>query len=264
MALVEAVRRRAPGGAEARSMRFGVPATLLGFAAVGWWWSARMADDMTGGAGMDMGAMGMSHAMSVSAFLLAWFAMMAAMMFPAIAPVVKLYARASAQGRVAPLPFFVAGYLALWSALGLPAYFAWRALETPIAEEATWAGRLAGATLAVAAVWQVTPLKALCLRHCRSPMSFFMRFGRRVGRPLGALRMGVSHAVFCVGCCWVMFAVLVAVGTMNLAWMALLTGLIVLEKTGPGGERVALVGAAAFAVVGVALLVEPSTLGRIT
>lgn len=258
--------RRASADGEGPLLRFGVPVALLAAAAAGWWWSARMADEMTGGpvAGMEMVGTEMSHAVSLAAFMLAWFAMMAAMMFPAVSPVVKLYARASAQGRVAPLGFFVSGYVALWTAIGFPAYLAWRALEVPLADGAAWAGRLAGATLVAAALWQLTPLKSLCLRHCRSPMSFFMRFGRRVGRPLGALRMGVDHGVFCLGCCWAMFAVLVAVGTMNIAWMALLTALIVLEKNSPAGERVALVGAVAFALLGVMLLAEPSTLGRVT
>lgn len=248
----EAVERARPSiEARRRPIGFGVPIALLAAAATGWWWSARMADHMM-------------HVMSLGAFMLAWFAMMAAMMFPAISPVVKLYARASSEARVAPLPFFVSGYIALWSAVGFPAYLAWRALEAPLAEEAAWAGRLAGATLLAAAVWQLTPLKSLCLRHCRSPLSFFMRFGQSVGHPLGALRMGASHGVFCLGCCWAMFAVLVALGTMNLAWMALLTVVIVLEKNSPAGERVALVAAGAFAVVGLVLLAAPSTVGRVT
>lgn len=255
----------APVETEGRFRRFGVPVVLLAVAAAGWWVSAGMAEDMTGpGAGMGMSGAEMSRAASPAMFMLAWFAMMAAMMLPAVSPAVKLYARASARGRVAPVPFFVSGYIALWTVIGLPAFLAWRALEGPLADGAGWAGRLAGATLVAAALWQVTPLKSLCLRHCRSPMSFFMRYGGRVGRPRGALAMGVSHGVFCFGCCWAMFAVLVAVGTMNITWMAVLTLLIVLEKNSPVGERVALVGAVAFALLGVALLAEPSTLGRIT
>lgn len=120
-------------------------------------------------------------------------------MLPAIAPVVKLYGRAAAAGRVAPLPFFVAGYIAVWSSIALPAYAAWRALSGPIADARPWAGRLAGVVLVAAAVWQLTPVKSACLRHCRSPISFFLRFGARTSRPSGALRMGVitgePHAV---------------------------------------------------------------------
>ncbi|MDQ3544750.1 MAG: DUF2182 domain-containing protein, partial [Actinomycetota bacterium] len=119
-------------------VRYGVPLTLLAAAAIGWWWTARMADDMGADAmvGMDMYA---KSAMSAGGFLVAWLAMMVAMMFPAVAPVVKLYARAAGQHRVAPLPYFVGGYLAIWMALGVPAYVAWRALELPLAEGADWA-----------------------------------------------------------------------------------------------------------------------------
>lgn len=244
-------------------LRFGVPAGLLSLALVGWWWSLRMAAEMMGGSGA-MGAVDMGHAMSLGAFLVAWAAMMAAMMLPAVLPVVRLYGRAATAGRAAPLPFFVGGYLALWIATGLPAYLAWQALEAPLASGEVWAGRLAGATLLVAAVWQLTPLKSLCLRHCRSPISFFLRHGGGIGRPRGALRMGLSHGGFCLGCCWALFAVLVAVGTMNIAWMVGLATLIVLERTAPGGERIALAGAAGLAALGVFLLLEPSTLIHIT
>jgi predicted metal-binding membrane protein len=203
-------------------------------------------------------------ALSLGAFIVAWLAMMTAMMFPAITPVVKLYGRAAAAGRVAPLPFFVAGYIAVWTSIGLPAYFAWRALMDPVAEARPWAGRLAGLVLVAAAAWQLTPLKSVCLRHCRSPISFFLRFGAKVARPAGALRMGATHGVFCVGCCWALMAVLVAMGTMNLAWMAMLSLLIIVEKNAPAGERVASLAAVAFAVGGVLLLVRPETLTTLT
>ena len=213
-----------------------------------------------------MGGMGEvgDHALSLGAFIVAWLAMMTAMMFPAIAPVVKLYGRAAAAGRVAPLPFFVAGYIAVWTSIGVPAYFAWRALMDPIADAHPWAGRLAGGVLVAAAVWQLTPLKSLCLRHCRSPISFFLRFGANVARPSGALRMGLAHGAFCLGCCWALMAVLVAMGTMNLAWMAALALLILVEKNAPVGERVATAAAAVFAVGGVLLLVRPDTLTTLT
>lgn len=246
-------------GRETVLLRAGVPAGLLGAAAVGWWWSARVADDMSGGA---MGQMG--DPMSLGAFVVAWVAMMAAMMLPAVLPVVKLYARAAARGTVAPVPFFVAGYLALWSAAALPAYLAWHQLEMPLAEGRAWAGRVAGVTLLAAAVWQLTPLKSVCLRHCRSPIGFFMRFGGRADRPSGALRMGLAHGAFCLGCCWALFAVIVAAGSMSLLWLVVFTVLIVLEKSSPAGERVAIGAAAALAVLGLALLLEPSLITDVT
>jgi len=231
---------------------------LLALAAVGWWWSARMA-------GADMSSMGMDdRVMSFGGFMLAWVAMMGAMMFPAISPVVLLYARAAAQRTVAPLPFFIAGYLAVWSVVGLPAYAAWHALAMPLADGRAWAARLAGAVLIVAAIWQLTPMKSICLRHCRSPMGFFLKFGRRLDRPLGALRMGMAHGAFCLGCCWALMAVIVALGTMNLLWMIALALLIFLEKDARHGEGIAVVGAAVFALLGVLLLLAPSTLAHVT
>lgn len=251
-----------PSGRGGRvGLRLGLPVALLGVAAAGWWWSARMSVDMDGAG---MGGMAMADGMSFGAFVLAWTAMMAAMMLPAVLPVVRLYARAAAAGRAAPLPFFVAGYLLVWSALAPPAYLAWRALEAPLAAGRSWAGLLAGGTLLVAGAWQLSPLKAACLRHCRSPMGFFLRFGGAVRRPPGALRMGVTHGLFCVGCCWALFAVLVAVGTMDLLWMAVLTAFVVLEKHGPAGVLAARAGAVACAGLGTALLLDPSLLTHLT
>jgi predicted metal-binding membrane protein len=253
-------------------VRLGVPAGLLTLAAVGWWWSVRMAGDMRGSndgmAGMSgmqgMESMSGGHVLSLGAFLLAWLAMMTAMMFPAISPVVRLYARAAAAGRVAPVPAFVAGYITVWTAVGLPGYLGWRVLMDPVAEGRAWAGRLAGIVLVVAAAWQLTPLKSICLRHCRSPLSFFLRFGRSVTRPLGALRMGARHGLYCLGCCWALMAVLVAMGTMSVGWMAGLALLILLEKNARSGERVAIAAAAVFFVLGAVLVVHPSTLTAVT
>jgi predicted metal-binding membrane protein len=245
-----------PGAGDGPLLALGVPAALLLLAVAGWWWSARMAGDMTRG--------GMDGAMSLGAFVLAWAAMMAAMMLPGVLPTVRLYARAAAKGRAAPVPFFVGGYLALWTAVAVPGYLAWRELEMPLAEGRAWAGRLAGATMLAAALWQITPLKSVCLRHCRSPLGFFLRFGGRIRRPAGALRMGAAHGAFCFGCCWALFAVLVALGTMNLLWMVLFTALIVLEKHAPRGEQIAVAGALTLAALGTALLADPSMLAHLT
>lgn len=248
-------------------LRVGVPVGLLLVAALGWWWSLRMdteMDPMAVGGMETMDASATPHAISFGAFAIAWAAMMAAMMLPAVLPVARLYGRAATAGRAAPLPFFVGGYLALWIATGVPAYLAWMALEEPIADGAVWVGRLAGATLIAAAIWQVTPLKAWCLRHCRSPMSFFMRHGKRIAQPAGAFRMGLSHAAFCIGCCWTLFVVLVAVGTMNIAWMVPLAALILLERNAPRGELIARLSAIGLAALGLALLISPSIFVHIT
>ena len=116
----------------------------------------------------------------------------------------------------------------------------------------------------VAAVWQLTPLKSICLRHCRSPLSFFLRFGANAARPSGALRMGLTHGLFCLGCCWALMAILVAMGTMDLAWMTALALFIIVEKNAPAGERVARLAAVVFAGGGALLLVRPETLTVLT
>ena len=236
--------------------RFWIPGALLVVAAVGWWWSARMASPGSG----DMAMTDPTMAVSAASFLVGWVAMMSAMMFPAIIPVVRLYDRAARRGNVAPVPFFVGGYLLVWSAIGVPAYFAWHALSGPISAGAPWVARLAGVVFVVAALYQATPLKTVCLRHCRSPLSFFMHNGVRLDRPAGALRAGGTHGLVCVGCCWALMAVLVSLGTMQLAWMFALAALIFLEKVAPFGERVSVIAAVVFLGIGAALLVSPAVL----
>ncbi len=241
----------------------GTTVALLGVAGLGWFWSQRMAGDMSGaGDGMD-GMTGMSslrEGMSLGGFVVAWVAMMAAMMLPAILPVVRLYTRAAERGRAAPTGYFVLGYLVVWAGLAGPAYLAWRALDQPLADGRPWVARLAAVTFLAAAAWQLTPLKSACLRHCRSPMGFFLRAGGSIRRPAGALRLGATHGAFCVGCCWAMFAVLVVLGTMNLAWMVAITALIVLEKHAPHGERIALGAGVLLGLTGVLLLADASFL----
>lgn len=252
-----------------RAAEVAIPAGLLTGAAVGWWWAARTADDMSpgemaGGMG-DMATMASSHSMSMAAYVVGWAAMMAAMMFPAISPMVKLYARAAARGNVAPVPFFVGGYLVVWTAVGVPAYFAWRELAAPLADGAPWVGRLAGTAFLVAAAYQLTPLKRTCLTHCRSPISFFLHHGgTTIDTPYRAVRLGGHHGLFCLGCCWAFMAVLVALGTMSLAWMAVLASIILVEKVAPWGERLSVGAAIGFVFVGLWLLADPMSISSIT
>lgn len=232
---------------------------LLALAALGWWWSAVTAHDM----GDSMMMQG-SAVMSLAAFLVAWVAMMTAMMLPAVLPVVRLYTRAAARQTVVPVPLFLAGYVAIWSAMGLPAFFIWRRLSGPLSDASPTAGRIAGVVLVAAAAYQLSPLKAACLRHCRSPLSFFMQHGKNLHRASGAVVAGARHGLYCLGCCWMLMATLVAFGTMQLAWMAVLATLILVEKVTPIGERVASVAGVAFLVLGVVLLFHPTTVGHLT
>lgn len=258
---MEAVRLGLGTRRDGARIGLAVTVTLVLLALTGWWWSIRTAGDAAHGmAGMDA----MEASMSLGAFAVAWVAMMAAMMLPAVLPVVRLYAQAAARGRVAPTGFFALGYLALWAAMAAPAFLAWRALEEPLAAGRPWVARVAGVTFLAAALWQLTPLKSACLRHCRSPLGFFLRHGGGAKRPLRAVRLGATHGVICIGCCWAIFAILVVLGTMNLAWMAALTVLIALEKIAPRGETIAMAAGAVFAVVGALLLVDTSMLMDLT
>jgi predicted metal-binding membrane protein len=242
-----------------------LPAALLILAGLGWWWSAVSSGDMRGD-GMSMDGMPMEpqSTMSFAAFLVAWVAMMAAMMFPAVLPVVRLYAGAAAKGRAAPVAVFVGGYIALWGLVGIPAYFAWSRLSEPLMAGSPWAGRVAGGVAVAAGLYQLTPLKSVCLQHCRSPLSFFLRHGKHLDRPTRAFVAGGHHGVYCVGCCWMLMALLIAFGAMNLAWMLVFAVLILLEKTTPLGEQLARVTGAMLLFLGVALLVRPDFVTHLT
>src|SRR5688500_1750298 len=181
---------------------------LLGLAAIAWGWTIAGA---RGGGMADMPGMAATPAaLDLATFLAGWVAMMTAMMFPAIVPVVRLYALAASRGRAAPVPVFVAGFLTVWSAAGLPAWGAWIALRSPRAESATWSACFAAASLRAAPAYQLTPLKSVSLRHCRSPIGFFAHPGRGIGTVSGAFRAGAIHGTYCLGCCWALMAVLIA------------------------------------------------------
>jgi predicted metal-binding membrane protein len=161
--------------------------------------------------------------------------MMAAMMLPSVAPVGSLYLRSvrsdsSGAHRTLRVGGVILGYLGAWTAFGVIAFAAaWAAGR--VASEAPAAARWVGAAaLAAAGLYQLTPLKDRCLSHCRSPLGFLLHFGGYAGK-LRDVRVGIYHGGYCVGCCWALFVVLIAVGVMNLAWMAGLATVIFLEKT---------------------------------
>ena len=195
----------------------------------------------------------------LAGFLVAWAVMMAAMMFPAAAPMLLLFQRVQSQRQAQGAAFvatwvFAAGYLLVWAAVGggawgLVGIGSEVAKRLGAAERATWAPLALGAVLVGAGLYQLTPLKRVCLNHCRTPLDFVMRHWRDGRR--GALRMGVIHGAYCLGCCWALFAVLVAAGVMSLAWMLLLTLVVFAEKVLPVGRRTARVVGVAFLLLGV-------------
>ncbi|MEZ0066392.1 putative metal-binding membrane protein [Streptacidiphilus sp. MAP12-20] len=218
-------------------------AALLAVAALAWALTVRSTSGMAPGPGT-MGR-------NLWEFLVLWGLMMAAMMLPGVAPVVSLYlrvlwARSTGWARAGRSLSLVVGYLCAWEAFGLVAFGgAWAGgeLATRAPGFATWVGAL---VLAGAGLYQVTPLKDRCLSHCRSPLGFLLRFGGFSGR-LRDLRVGLYHGGYCVGCCWGLMAVLIAVGVMNLAWMAGIAVAVLLEKTWRRGRAFSL-------LLGVALL----------
>jgi predicted metal-binding membrane protein len=202
----------------------------------------------TGGHDMtDMGAMrerswNLGYAALMS---LMWWIMMAAMMLPGAAPVVLLAAALNRRAQPDRAPFgatgfFVAGYLVAWGFYSLLAVAAqWWLTQTGLLSammrSASW--QLSGGLLIAAGLWQLTPIKSACLRHCRSPVQFLTQ-RRRSGNP-GALMMGVEHGTYCLGCCWLLMALLFAAGVMNLYWIAGLSIYVLGEKLLPAGHRVA-------------------------
>jgi predicted metal-binding membrane protein len=246
----------APAYAAART-RLGLIALLLATAAVGWWWTAQEMQDMDGGPWTELGG--------AAWFLGVWVVMMAAMMFPSVAPTVALYSKLKhTRSLGAPLSF-TGGYLVVWGAVGLLAYVLARIGGQLFDDVLAWdnAGRwVAGATLLVAAAYELTPLKDVCLGKCRSPLGFLLGSWRE-GLP-GAMQMGARHGAWCVGCCWALMASLFALGVMSIVWMAVVAGLIAFEKL-ISSRRVATYGTAAILLVlAVLMLVAPDVIPALT
>jgi predicted metal-binding membrane protein len=239
----------APAFAAARA-RLGLIAVLFALAALAWWSTAGRMSGMDDGPGTELGAVGW--------FLGVWIVMMAAMMFPSVSPTVALYARMARRGpRIAPF-VFASGYLATWTTAGLGAYGLYKLGDALLGDELAWdgAGRLlAGGILMLAAAYELTPMKDVCLGKCRSPLGFLLSAWR--SGTWGALNMGARHGAWCVGCCWALMASLFALGVMSLAWMAFIAALIALEKTVPFGRAITYATAALLFVLGLALLLAP-------
>jgi predicted metal-binding membrane protein len=237
--------------------RFGLVAGLFALAGIGWWSTLDRMRGMDEGPWTGLGTLGW--------FLATWVVMMAAMMFPSVAPTVALYSRMTrARSPLSPL-LFAAGYLVTWGAVGALAFAIARAAGSIAGDVLAWdrAGRwVAGATLLAAAAYELTPLKDVCLGKCRSPLGLLLGSWRD-GRS-GALRMGVRTGAWCVGCCWALMASLFALGLMSIAWMAFVAGLIAAEKILPW-RRVALYATAVILVtLGVLLLAVPDAIPGLT
>ena len=218
-----------------------VAAGIAALVALSWWFLAS-------GAGMaghtDMTAMAPPP---LSALVLMWWLMMVAMMLPSATPAILLYARVrqtrGGESAIAQSWVFLAGYVAVWLLFSIAAAVAQLLLAGP--SMALDDPRIASALLVAAGAYQLSPLKGACLRQCRSPAQFLSRHWRR--GPLGAIRLGMLHGAYCVGCCWMLMALLFVGGVMNFAWIAALTLVVGIEKLVPRGDLVA-------KAVGVALI----------
>ena len=171
-----------------------------------------------------------------------WWVMMIAMMLPSASPMVLLFARVNRNQQAKGAPFvptsvFAGGYLVVWGAFSILATGAQWGLEQVgllSSMMISTSGVFAGILLLIAGVYQLTPLKHACLKHCRSPLQFIMHHWR--GGTGGAFRMGFDHGAFCLGCCWFLMALLFVGGVMNLYWIVGLAVFVLLEKTIPMGH----------------------------
>ena len=226
---------------------------VLAAALAAWLVTVERMRGMDGGPGTDLGGLGW--------YLGVWVTMMAAMMLPSVLPMVLVYARiARERSGTAPTWLFVGGYLAAWTAYGLLAYAASRGLRSLDAGFFAWdrvGPWLAGGAVAAAGLYELTPLKDACLRHCRTPLHFVLH-GWRAGR-LGAVRMGGEHGVWCVGCCFGLMLILFSLGVMSITWMAVVAGLIFAEKVLPFGGRLTRPLALAFVALGLWIALDPGS-----
>src|SRR3954449_12463088 len=218
-----------------------------------WWITGLRIDGMAVGPTIDLGGLGF--------YTSVWVVMMAAMMLPSVWPIVGMYdrIRSAVPASGSGIGLVVAGYLATWTVVGLLAFGLIHLAQALFGDFLPWqgAGRwVAAGVVLAAAVYQLTPLKNACLTRCRGPLMFVME-NWRPGR-WGAFRMGAVHGAWCVGCCWALMGALFALGVMSLGWMALIAALIAIEKLLPSRVVANYSVAAVLAILGIALLVNPS------
>jgi predicted metal-binding membrane protein len=235
---------------------WGLVAVLFVLAGAAWWWTAELMRGMDNGPWTALGSFGW--------FLGVWVVMMAAMMFPSVAPTIALYARMSGPSRLKPV-VFTAGYLLTWLGAGVVAFLIGLAASRAAGGDLAWerAGRpIAGAMLVLAAGYELTPLKNVCLGKCRSPLGTLLGSWR--GGWSGALRMGAKNGAWCVGCCWALMASLFALGVMSVTWMAIVAGFIALEKVLPWRRTATYGTAVVLLALGVLVLAAPDALPGLT
>ena len=239
-----------------------VSAAIAAATLVTWVVTVDRMQGMDAGPGTSLGGLGW--------FVGVWVTMMAAMMLPSVMPTTLVFASVSAEhqrrgGSFVPTWVFIGGYLAAWTAYGLLAYGTFRAIQSAHIHALSWHAQgplIAVCAIVAAGLYQLSPLKRSCLRHCRSPMGY-VRGGWRPGWS-GAVRMGFGHGAFCIGCCWGLMVILFALGVMSIVWMLVVAGLIFAEKVLPFGERLSRVFAVAFVLAGIWVAAAPSSVPGLT
>lgn len=211
-----------------------------------------------------MSGLGLTMGVGVWPFLLMWTVMMVGMMFPASAPMILTFSAIQARKRAheltyVPVSVFTGAYMLVWVAFGVAALGLAAGLDA-LAARSNWLisswPRISGALILVAGIYQFTPYKNVCLRHCRSAIGFLMEHWRDGW--FGAFSMGLRHGLYCAGCCWLLFVILVPLGLMNLAAMGAVTALVFAEKTLPRGDRIATAAGVVLTSLGLIVLVYPA------
>lgn len=244
-----------------------VLAALISTSALAWIGSIQQPDMMI--------AMTTYDPLAISLFTASWTAGMAAMMFPAIVPMVMLYntfvssgvnkgSSITIQEEASPRPavirsfriaLFIASYLFVWALTGVALLVGWSIVMNNTimtAGSPTVLAGIYGSILIIAGIYQFTPLKGACIGYCESPMSFFMR--RWKDGTLGAVRMGLWHGMYCLGCCWAYFLLMLSMGWMNLLWMGLFAGLIFAEKMWSRGIWIARAAGVGLVITGILVI----------
>ncbi len=235
---------------------------IVGLTALAWAYLVYLARDM---GGMDQGMMmAQMRSWTIADFgfmFLMWAVMMVGMMVPTAAPMVLLFAANSRRLREQQLPYvptavFLSGYVMVWSGFAVAATAGnWALhvndlLSSMMGESAS--AYLGGGLLIAAGLFQLSPLKYVCLKHCRSPLSFLTNDWREGS--WGAFNMGLRHGAFCVGCCWILMGLLFVLGIMNLIWIAALAAFVLLEKVAPVGQYVGMTAGILLIIWGVLLI----------
>lgn len=252
--------RLEPGLARQRNL---ILASLIAVTLAAWLWVVQQAST---GMPTTVSGLGLTMGVGAWAFILMWTVMMVGMMFPASAPMILTFSTIQARRRSAARPYvpisvFTASYMLVWVAFGIAA-LGFAAGVDLLAERSQWlmsnSWQIAGGLLMATGVYQLTPLKDVCLRKCRSPVAFLLEHWRDGW--VGAFAMGLRHGLYCAGCCWLLFVILVPLGVMNLVAMGAITVVVFAEKTLPRGERIARIAGAGLMAYGALVLMLPGAL----